>query len=593
MPLSPMSLAVPSIRLVEDDSDHRPHAAYEVEVALDGQRFSTWRRWSECRAFAARLSPPGGKRVRGFFQEPPRFPDSQQLPNLLKAFTNADLDGAFLERRRAQLEEYFAVVLQLAPSEALEFLTPREDEVVLRSPAKQAASGAAAIDALIARHERLEAADAADAATPEQQLARMSAAASRLQSAWLRRALRFSPSPGGETPMPKTPAARATPASLAALHDAPPSRSPPVPSPSPWRKGCPSLPAGRSFVYLVAADPIQRAARGMAVRRRLAAVQALWHKCAATHVQRIARGAAARRRLASLQALWHRCAATHAQRVVRGAVVRRRLASIQAMWHNCAATHIQRVVRGAAVRRRLASLLLLWRSCAATHVQRVLRGHQSRFPPARRHAAAARVQGCVRGRNMRRMMIAVWIQSAVRGYLVRRRLHRVLRLEGEPSPRRAVASFGHAASIRGHRAPPPPPPISFDGEVSTLLRLASTPRQTRASAPAFAAQLDASLGRLRALVLDASADAKKGAMGGETSPVTIFSALATPSTAAAPRARPSAFAAEELLGAVVDQIKADKELLNSTPDEKRELVAQQLSNTGALIELLRHAAAAK
>ena len=48
-----------------------------------------------------------------------------------------------------------------------------------------------------------------------------------------------------------------------------------------------------------------------------------------------------------------------------------------------------------------------------------------------------------------------------------------------------------------------------------------------------------------------------------------------------------------LLGAVVDQIKADKELLNSTPDEKRELVAQQLSNTGALIELLRHAAAAK
>ena len=64
-------------------------------------------------------------------------------------------------------------------------------------------------------------------------------------------------------------------------------------------------------------------------------------------------------------------------------------------------------------------------------------------------------------------------------------------------------------------------------------------------------------------------------------------------TAAAPRARPSAFAAEELLGAVVDQIKADKELLNSTPDEKRELVAQQLSNTGALIELLRHAAAAK
>ena len=41
------------------------------------------------------------------------------------------------------------------------------------------------------------------------------------------------------------------------------------------------------------------------------------------------------------------------------------------------------------------------------------------------------------------------------------------------------------------------------------------------------------------------------------------------------------------------QIKADKELLNSTPDEKRELVAQQLSNTGALIELLRHAAAAK
>ena len=210
MPLSPMSLAVPSIRLVEDDADHRPHAAYEVEVALDGQRFSTWRRWSECRAFAARLSPPGGRRVRGFFQEPPRFPDSQQLPNLLKAFTNADLDGAFLERRRAQLEEYFAVVLQLAPSEALEFLTPREDEVVLRSPAKQAASGAAAIDALIARHERLEAADAADAATPEQQLARMSAAASRLQSAWLRRALRFSPSPGGETPMPKTPAARAT-----------------------------------------------------------------------------------------------------------------------------------------------------------------------------------------------------------------------------------------------------------------------------------------------------------------------------------------------------------------------------------------------
>ena len=77
MPLSPMSLAVPSIRLVEDDADHRPHAAYEVEVALDGQRFSTWRRWSECRAFAARLSPPGGRRVRGFFQEPPRFPDSQ------------------------------------------------------------------------------------------------------------------------------------------------------------------------------------------------------------------------------------------------------------------------------------------------------------------------------------------------------------------------------------------------------------------------------------------------------------------------------------------------------------------------------------
>ena len=263
------------------------------------------------------------------------------------------------------------------------------------------------------------------------------------------------------------------------------------------------------------------------------------------------------------------------------------------MWHNCTATHIQRVVRGAAVRRRLASLQLLWKSCAATHVQRVLRGHQSRFPPARRHAAAARVQGCVRGRNMRRMMIAVWIQSAVRGYLVRRRLHRVLRLEGEPSPRRAVASFGHAASIRGHRAPPPPPPISFDGEVSTLLRLASTPRQTRASAPAFAAQLDASLGRLRALVLDASADAKKGAMGGETSPVTIFSALATPSTAAAPRARPSAFAAEELLGAVVDQIKADKELLNSTPQDKQALVAQQLSNTGALIELLRHAAAAK
>ena len=82
-------------------------------------------------------------------------------------------------------------------------------------------------------------------------------------------------------------------------------------------------------------------------------------------------------------------------------------------------------------------------------------------------------------------------------------------------------------------------------------------------------------------------------MGGETSPVTIFSALATPSTAAAPRARPSAFAAEELLGAVVDQIKADKELLHSTPHDKQALVAQQLSNTGALIELLRHAAAAK
>ena len=82
----------------------------------------------------------GGRRVRGFFQEPPRFPDSQQLPNLLKAFTNADLDGAFLERRRAQLEEYFAVVLQLAPSEALEFLTPREDEVVGSADAGQGSS---------------------------------------------------------------------------------------------------------------------------------------------------------------------------------------------------------------------------------------------------------------------------------------------------------------------------------------------------------------------------------------------------------------------------------------------------------------------
>ena len=393
--------------------------------------------------------------------------------------------------------------------------------------------------------------------------------------------------------MPKTPAARATPASLAALHDAPPSRSPPVPSPSPWRKGCPSLPAGRSFVYLVAADPIQRAARGMAVRRRLAAVQALWHKCAATHVQRIARGAAARRRLASLQALWHRCAATHAQRVVRGAVVRRRLASVQAIWHNCAATHIQRVVRGAAVRRRLASLQLLWKSCAATHVQRVLRGHQSRFPPARRHAAAARVQGCVRGRNMRRMMIAVWIQSAVRGYLVRRRLHRVLRLDGEPSPRRAVASFGHAASIRGHRAPPPPPPVSFDGEVSTLLRLASTPRQTRASAPAFAAQLDASLGRLACPRARRVGRRQKGRDGRRDVAGDHLLGSRHALHRRRPRARPSAFAAEELLGAVVDQIKADKELLNSTPDEKRELVAQQLSNTGALIELLRHAAAAK
>ena len=525
MPLSPMSLAVPSIRLVEDDSDHRPHAAYEVEVALDGQRFSTWRRWSECRAFAARLSPPGGRRVRGFFQEPPRFPDSQQLPNLLKAFTNADLDTdpAFLHpRRRAQLEEYFAVVLQLAPSEALEFLTPREDEVVLRSPAKQAASGAAAIDALIARHERLEAADAADAATPSS------------SSRACRRRRRGSSRRGSAAPSASRPRPAERRRCRRRRRRAPRRRRSP---PSTTRRRRARRRCRRPRRGARGARRSRRAARSSTSSppTRSSAPPAAWPSAAASPRSRRSGTSAPPRTCSGSRAVPPRAAASPpCRRSGTAAPPRTRsawcaapssaAASRRSSDLALAATHIQRVVRGAAVRRRLASLQLLWKSCAATHVQRVLRGHQTASRRRGARGGGAGVQGCVRGRNMRRMMIAVWIQSAVRGYLVRRRLHRVLRMDGEPSPRRAVASFGHAASIRGHRAPPPPPPVSFDGEVSTLLRLASTPRQTRASAPRLRRSTrcvarPASCPRPRRV-----GRRQKGAMGGETSPVTIFSA---------------------------------------------------------------------
>ncbi len=411
-----IKLTVPSVRLHQPQGDSRPHAQYEFVLERGSTKTSAFRRWSECRAFAAKATAPATV---------PAFPSSG-TSGLWRSFSNVDLQPPFLETRRAQLQAYFGAFAAASPDLVAAFLRPKPAPLVIEEPEVTGLDNAGALcskdggdDDLVSpktcgsdtRHQPPLALD--DFGCPPPQFSPLQLAPQLAAAA--KETLGTPPQRPAPLPPGGDAAAGAKEGIKARLFDDVPEAAAREEQASRVEELASSISTGlaklaqaredvqkmkgaiklREASLLVAPEEeergarpqaavlLQRVARGGLVRGRMRASAWLWAQCAATHLQRVLKGCLVRKRQQRAAALWENCAATHLQRVVRGWLARRAVRRLGALWRDYrdgrAATHwvatrLQKVVRGGLVRRRKRRAEALWTECAATHLQRVARG---------------------------------------------------------------------------------------------------------------------------------------------------------------------------------------------------------------------------
>ena len=296
------SVTVPSIRVLHPAGDLRPHAQYEFLLRMpDRTTCSTWRRWSECSAFAASATVPSSppSPYGGVSNGKPSFPAA------MPSFLRSDLGGEFLESRRQKLQLYMSELLTVSPQAVVGFLAP-----VVKTPSF---------------------ADDAVAVEPNCNFLGLDALILQQRSSSAEGDL-LSPQTCGSDPRHSfAPMGRGS-FGRAVLEFSPASRAASLDSPT---FGAAATAEQRAAIH------VQRSVRGHATRLQMRRAQQLWQACAATHVGRVVRGHQTRRRLELAQRMWQACAARHVQRCLLGACARRRL-RLQSQ----AATRIQACSRG-------------------------------------------------------------------------------------------------------------------------------------------------------------------------------------------------------------------------------------------------------
>ena len=365
------SVTVPSIRVLHPAGDLRPHAQYEFLLRMpDRTTCSTWRRWSECSAFAASATVPSSppSPYGGVSNGKPSFPAA------MPSFLRSDLGGEFLESRRQKLQLYMSELLTVSPQAVVGFLAP-----VVKTPSF---------------------ADDAVAVEPNCNFLGLDALILQQRSSSAEGDL-LSPQTCGSDPRHSfAPMGRGS-FGRAVLEFSPASRAASLDSPT---FGAAATAEQRAAIH------VQRSVRGHATRLQMRRAQQLWQACAARHVQRCLRGGLVRCRVRRAQQLWQACAARHVQRCLRGGLVRCRVRRVRQLWQACAARHVQRCLRGGLVRCRVRRVRQLWQACAARHVQRCMLGACARRRLRLQSQAATRIQACSRGRSASGMA-----QSAGRG----------------------------------------------------------------------------------------------------------------------------------------------------------------------------------
>ena len=327
------SVTVPSIRVLHPAGDLRPHAQYEFLLRMpDRTTCSTWRRWSECSAFAASVTVPSSppSPYGGVSNGKPSFPAA------MPSFLRSDLGGEFLESRRQKLQLYMSELLTVSPQAVVGFLAP-----VVKTPSF---------------------ADDAVAVEPNCNFLGLDALILQQRSSSAEGDL-LSPQTCGSDPRHSfAPMGRGS-FGRAVLEFSPASRAASLDSPT---FGAAATAEQRAAIH------VQRSVRGHATRLQMRRAQQLWQACAARHVQRCLRGGLVRCRVRRVRQLWQACAARHVQRCLRGGLVRCRVRRVRQLWQACAARHVQRCMLGACARRRLRL-----QSQAATRIQACSRGRSA------------------------------------------------------------------------------------------------------------------------------------------------------------------------------------------------------------------------